>query len=145
MKISAYLLVITSLISYSAFAVENVEANDESQILASCRDLMVTPGHESAKPCIYFIQGFLGAAQASAPPAINKKNEDRKAYSFMSRPSPFINKKPPVRFIPFCVPDDEPETRVINIISKQLLPPIDTPKILREVIFSTLKTEYPCK
>ncbi|OUS34628.1 hypothetical protein A9R01_07990 ['Osedax' symbiont bacterium Rs2_46_30_T18] len=51
----------------------------------------------------------------------------------------------PAHFIPFFVPDDEPETRVINMILKQLFPPIDTLIVLRETIFKALKAEYPCE
>lgn len=145
MKTSAYLLVIMSAVSFSVFAAENIEPDSDQILLASCQALTMTPEQVNGKPCIYFIQGFLAAAQAIDPPIITQQTKkDRKFYGFMSRPSRNWEQTPPTRFFPFCVPDDESKAHVIKIISKQLPPQFDTVKMLRNTIFKALKAEYPC-
>ena len=90
------------------------------------------------KISIYFIQGFLATAQAINSSIINK--QDNKLY----KPYRTKGRISPTAFISFCVPIDEPDARVIKIVSKQLPPHIDTTKMLRNTIFKALKAEYPC-
>lgn len=87
MKTSVGLLIITSVISFSAFATKNINTENDQLLLASCQALLVTPEQENAKDCIYFIEGFLVAAQTIDPPVINNQSEKkRKFYGFMSSP-----------------------------------------------------------
>jgi len=74
MKVSTYLLVITSIISCSAFAIENIEPDNDRLLLASCMTLTAASDKESAKPCIYFITGFLFAAQATDTSILNEQS-----------------------------------------------------------------------
>ena len=148
MKTSVYLLAITSIVSSSVFATENIESDDKQLLLASCQALTTTPEQENAKSCFYFIQGFLAAAQTIDPPIINKQEEEkekRKVFSLMSRPHRPLLKTLPTRLLPFCIPDDGSEARVIHIVAKQLPLQINTEKMLRDEIFKALKTKYPCK
>jgi len=138
MKTSTYILILMLTASFSVFAVENIELGKDQQLLASCQALAITSEQTNDKPCIYFIQGFLATAQAINSSIIKKHgNKLYKPYRTKGRISP-------TDFIPFCVPIDESDARVIKIVSKQLPHQIDTLKILRETIFETLKIEYPC-
>lgn len=132
-------------VSFSVIATENAGLDDDQLLLTSCQALTMNPEQENAKFCVYFIQGFLAAAQAIDPPITNKKaKESRKFYSLMSRSNRAMYQIPPTRFIPFCIPNDESGVRVIQIVSKQLSSQIDTIQLLRGMIFNVLKAEYPC-
>ena len=145
MKISTYLLVITLFVSNSTFAAKSVEQNEDLSLLASCLALTVESEQKSSIPCNYYILGFLASPRASADSIENKPGgKDRKSYGFMSRISSVRVPNPPVAYTPFCVPGDESDTRVIQVVSKQLSPEINTQKMLRDTIFKTLKSEYPC-
>lgn len=145
MKSSSYLLTMTSIVSFSVFAADNAEPDNDQLLLASCQALTTTPEQMKAKHCIYFIQGFLAATQAIDPSIIKRQSKKRaEFYGFMSRPHRNWDQIPPIRFLPFCLPEDESEDRIIKTISKQLSPQIDTAKMLRDRIFRTLKAEYPC-
>ena len=76
MKVSAYLLVITSSVSFSVFAVENIEQGKDQLLLASCQALAVTSDQANDKPCIYFIQGVLATAQAINSSIINEQGKN---------------------------------------------------------------------
>ena len=145
MKTSTYLLVLMSIVSFSVFATENIEPDNDQLLLASCQALKITPAPANAKPCSYFIQGFLAAAQAIDPPIIDQQTKKSSEFrGFMSRPYRNRGQIPPTRFFPFCVADDESIARVVKIVSKQLSPQTDTVKMLRDTIFKALKNEYPC-
>lgn len=145
MKISTYLLAMTSIVSFSVFAADNTEPDNDQLLLASCQALTTTPEQMKAKYCIYFIQGFLAATQAIDPSIIKRQSKkSAEFYGFMSRPHRNWDQIPPIRFLPFCLPEDESEARIIEIISRQLSTQIDTAKMLRDRIFKTLKAEYPC-
>lgn len=136
----------TPILSFSAFAAKNIGPDGDQQLLASCQALATTPEQMNAKHCIYFIQGFLAAAQAIDPSTLKKQSKKKSgvSYGFMSRPPRNWDQIPPTRLLPFCVPEDESEARIIKAVSKQLSPQIDTAKMLRDRIFKTLKAEYPC-
>ena len=134
-----------SIVSSSVFADEKIEPDNDQLLLASCQALTISPEQLNAKPCIYFIQGFLAAAQAIDPPIINQQaKKPRRSYGLMSRTPPSWAQTPSTRFFPFCVAGDESKARVIKIVSKQLSPQTETVKILRDTIFKALKAEYPC-
>ena len=138
MKTSTYLLVLMSTVSFSVFAVEDIEQGKDQQLLASCQALAITSEQANDKSCIYFIKGFLATAQAINSSIINKQgNKLYKPYRTKGRISS-------TDFMPFCVPIDESDARVIKTVSKQLPPQIDTLKMLRDTIFKALKAEYPC-
>ena len=149
MKISLYpsVVVITSIISFSAFASEKVNQDDNQLLLASCQSLATTPQQAKARPCVYYIRGFVAAAQA-IDPIVKKQDAEKKRKSLGVMSRPYFNKEkiPPARFFPFCVPENESEARVIEIVSKQLTPDkTDNAIMLRDMIFNALKSEYPCK
>ena len=134
-----------SIVSFSVFAANNIESDNDQLLLASCQALRTTPEQVDTNPCIYFIKGFFAAAQTIDPPIINQKTKkNAKYFGMMSRPYRNREQVPPTRFFPFCVPDDESKDPVIKNILKQLPPKIDTAKMLRDTIFKALKTEYPC-
>lgn len=102
MKISAYLLIILSIASYSVFASENIESDSDQLLLASCQALSMTPEPLDARPCIYFIQGFLAATQAIDTPIINQQTrKEHRFYESISRPGPYRELGPSARFFPF--------------------------------------------
>jgi len=129
----------------STYLDEKIEPNNDQLLLASCLALTKSPEKLNAKSCIYFIQGFLAAVQAIAPPIINQQTKiPSRSYGFMCRPPPSWAQTPPTRLFPFSVADDESKARVIKIVSTQLSPKIKTAKLLRDTIFKALKAEYPC-
>ena len=145
MKARIYLLAMTLFVSFSVFATKNIEPDEDELLLASCQALTVTPEQENTTACIYFIRGFLAAAQTIDPPVNNKQSKkNRKFYGVMSRPYRNWEQVPVTRFFPFCVPDDESNARVITAVSKQLPPQFGTTKRLKDMIFKALKAEYPC-
>ena len=149
MKISLYLsvVVIASIISFSAFASEKVDQDDNQLLLASCQSLATTSEQVKARHCAYYILGFVAAAQV-IDPIVKKKETEKKRKSFGVMSRPFFNKEkiPPARYFPFCVPKYESESRVIETVSKQLKPDkTDSIIMLRDMIFKALKSEYPCK
>ena len=145
MKIGTFLLALMSILSFSAFAAENIGRDSNQQLLASCQALATTSGQMSAKHCIYFIQGFLAAAQTIDPPALNKQSKKSSvAYGLMSRSPPNWYQMPPTRLLPFCIPEDESEAHIIEAISKQLPAQIDTAEMLSDIIPKAFIAEYPC-
>lgn len=149
MKISLYLsvVVITSIISFSAIASEKTDQDVNQVLLASCQSLATTPEQVIAKHCVYYILGFVAAAQ-TIDPIVKKKETERKRKSFGVMSRPFFSKEkiPPARFFPFCVPKYESEASVIETVSKQLkADKTDSVIMLRDMIFKALKSEYPCK
>ena len=153
MKNFVYLFFMVSFVTYPVYSDENIESDYEQLLLNSCQGLTTSLEHENVKPCIYFIQGFLAAAQAIDPPIINQKTKNnRKSYGLTSRSYsnwekilPTREKIPPTRFFHYCVPDDEPKAQVALIVSKQLsAQKTDSTKALRDIIFQALKAEYPC-
>jgi len=110
-----------SIVSFSVFADEKIELDNDPLLMVSCHALTITPEHENAKPCIYFIQGFLAAVQAIDQPIIDQQTmKTTRFHGFMSRSYRNREQAPPTRSFPFCVADDESKTRVIKIVSKQL-------------------------
>ena len=126
------------MFSISVFANEKQDINNERNLLASCQSLSSTPDHTNSKHCIYFIQGFLAASQAIETSIIDKQN--KKLY----RPYRTRGRMLPKKFTHFCVPENESENQVIQTVSNQLPASIESEKMLRDVIFNTLKSEYPC-
>ena len=105
MKISLFLsvVVITSTISFSAFASEKIDQDDNQLLLASCQSLATTSEQVEAKPCVYYIPGFIAAAQAIDPPVINQETKKkRKPLGIMSRPYYYREKIPLARFFLFA-------------------------------------------
>ena len=139
MKISTYLLAMTSIVSFSVFAAENTQPDDDQLLLGSCQALTTTPEHDNAKPCIYFIKGFLASAQAIDSSIVNQKKK------ILYKPYRTKGRMPPNSFIYYCVPVSEPDARVIKTLAKQLPAQINTVKLLRDNILKTLKTTYPCR
>lgn len=146
MKTFVYLFFMVSFVTNPVYSDENIESDYEQLLLNSCQGLTTSLEHENVNPCIYFIQGFLAAAQAIDPPIINQKTKNnRKSYGLISRSYSNWEKIPPTRFFHYCVPDDEPTAQVALIVSKQLsAQKIDSTKALRDKIFQALKAEYPC-
>lgn len=146
MKININLLLITSLISFSAFSSENSKKDDEQLLLTSCQSLTATPEQEDAKACIYFIQGFVAAAHTIDPPVINNKSQKKPGYyGSMSRPYRNWRQISPTRFFPFCVPDNTSKSDVIKTVSKLLYSQYDTKEMLEIDILKALKNKYPCR
>jgi len=145
MKISAILLIITSISSFPAFAAKNIMQGNDHLLLASCQALTVSPEQDTAKACVYFIEGFLAAAQVIDPPVTgNNSMKKRKPFGLMSRPSPNWSRTQPKRFFPFCIPNVLPKTDIIMTIGKQLPSQFETPDILNKKILKVLSTEYSC-
>lgn len=147
MKISVYLFFMVSSVSFSVFSDENVGPDDNQLLLTSCQTITTAPEQENAKSCIYFIQGFLAAAQAIDPPIVNQHTrKNRKPIGVMSRSYYSAWEKiPPTRFFPFCVPENESKAHITMIVSKQISThKINSTKALRDIIFQALKAEYPC-
>lgn len=146
MKTSISLLINLSIISVSAISAENIEMDENQLLVASCRAMTAPePEQVNAKAGVYFIQGFVSAAQTIDPPVIKNKNQkEHKFYEFMSRPHRNWKQVPYTRFFPFCVPSDESNARVIELVSKQMPAQIDTIKNLKKIVFETLKAGYPC-
>ena len=144
MKTGICLSLIVSIISSTASSTEN-SGTDEDQVLVESCQAITNPEQVDAKACIYFILGFLAAAQTIDPPVIkNKGQKERKFYGFMSRPYRNWDLVQPTRFFPFCVPENELNARVIEVVSKRMSPQFDTAKALKKVILNALNTEYPC-
>ena len=135
-----------SITSFSVFATEKFEQDNDQLLLASCQTLSATPEQKNAKHCIHFIQGFLAATQILDPLIIKKQSKkSRKPQSFMRssyRPMRYGLNAPSLLF---CIPKNEPETNVINVISKQLATQKYTKKMLGDVLLTALKTKYPCE
>lgn len=138
MKINAYLLIVASILSFSVFAAEKNEPEEDQLLLASCQALMTTPDQQSAKPCIYFIKGFVATARAIDSSLIDKQSKKKYThYRTKGRMSA-------TRFMHFCVPVNESDASLTKTVSSQLPAGISTQKLLRDMILNILITEYPC-
>jgi len=137
MKIRAYLFIVTAVYAITASATNSIQTTDQ-ELLASCQSLITTQSSLNSSPCSYFIQGFLASAQAID--AAIKEKQTKVKYT------PYRTKgRTASSFMHFCIPLNEPNTRVIQTAVKQLPPQVDTLKALRENILMSLKAEYPCK
>ena len=129
MKIGTFLLALMSTLSFSAYSAEHIRSDSDQQLLASCQALATTSKQNNAKHCIYFIRGFLAAAQVIDPSALKKQSKKSRVFSgLMNRTPPNRDQFRPKRLLPFCVPEDESEARIIESVSKQLPAQIDTAK-----------------
>lgn len=145
MKKTAFLLILISITSFPVIATENV-VQENDQLLASCQTLTVSPDQKNAKHCIHFIQGFLAAAQALDPLIIKKQTKKSlKSIAFMSRSYYQRKSSSTTPELLFCIPNDESEARVINVISKQLPSNKYTKEMLGNMLLTALKTQYPCE
>ncbi len=149
-KICAYLFLTMSMVSFSASAVGNNAPDEDEHLLASCRALTANPEHESAKSCIYYIQGVIAVALSTNSVIATELSEEKsKRSSFLKRAyrtrlGICSKKRSTTLIVHYCVPDDESEARIAKRLSKQLSAPIDTTKGLRDRIHNALKAEYPC-
>ena len=60
--------------SFSVFAADNINLDNDHHLLSSCQVLKNTPVHINSIACNYFIQGFLAKAQAINTSINNKKS-----------------------------------------------------------------------
>jgi hypothetical protein len=137
----------TSIVSFSTFAVGNDEPDDDQLLRASCQALTANPEMVSSKPCHYYIQGFLAGALVIDTAIVTERSGKR--YSFIERAyrtrlGTRADPASTASFPLFCVPDDESEARIIKVVSKQLSSPVDTTKVLSSQIYNALKANYPC-
>ena len=128
------------------YSLQNIWPDDNQLLLTSCQTITTAPEQENAKSCIYFIQGFLAAAQTIDPPIVNQHTrKNRSPTGLMSRTYSAWEKIPPTRFFPFCVPENKSKAHITMIVSKQISThKINSTKALRDIIFQTLKVECPC-
>ncbi len=140
MKISIYLLLITS---FSVFSAEKAGTDDEQQLLISCQSLAANPEQENAKACMYFMQGFIEAVRTIDP--LENRNQKKPGFTgLMSRPYRNPRRYLPHRFFPFCVPETESTRHVIKTVLKRLRSQFDNIEKLQNEIFKELKYSYPC-
>ena len=144
MNININLLLITSVISFSAFSAENSKPDYQQLLLNSCQSLTMNPEHEDAKACTYFIRGFIAAAQSIDHKAINKNNMKRKFSGTMSRPYRNWGQYSSHRYFPFCLPETISTAQIIKSVSKSLNSQFDTIEMLENEVLGILKSEYSC-
>jgi len=84
MTISTYLLAMTSIVSFSVFAAENIQPDDDQLLLSSCQALTTTPEHDNAKPCISFIKGFLASPQTIDSSIVNRQPKEKDIIQTLS-------------------------------------------------------------
>lgn len=151
MKISAYLLLLLSISSYSMSAVGQGVPDDRHELLASCQVLATQSEPVNSSACSYYIEGFLAGMRVTGTVNATPLSEENSLWSaFLERvystrgASNKANPKQPTHFNHFCLPSDESLTQVINVLSKPLSSPIETTEMLKEKIFQILKAEYPC-
>ncbi|OMH32695.1 Rap1a/Tai family immunity protein [Motiliproteus sp. MSK22-1] len=147
MKASAYLLLMTSFVSFSAFSMGGNNVDDNQQLLESCQALTANPEQDSAQSCRYYLQGVLTGAFVTDNEIATTGGGKQSAFverAYRTR----IGKTesgPSESFRLFCETGDESQRRIANIVSKQLSLPAGAAKTLTTQIYKALKPHYPCE
>ena len=150
MKIFTYLWLLVSFATFSTYTVGKETQDNQLQLLTSCQALAAESQQVSSSACIYYIQGFLAGMRFSEtlnPAPLDEANNPWPAFierAHRTRVGDQPKPKQSVRFKYFCLPNDEPLSEVINVLSKPLSSPIETVEKLKAKILNTLRVEYPC-
>lgn len=126
-----------------------VHLNNNQDLIASCDALNASTKHTNSSACIHYIRGFLAGAWGINNVKTSKiiiKNSG--STTWQERAYHQRVGKRGERFLPkkvtyYCSPDNDPETLIIELLTKNLSLPIKTLQALNLQIYDAIKTICP--
>lgn len=131
----------------SVFAQENSKVDADRNLLASCKTFNSDPDQISAMQCKYYIRGFLAGAWGVDNVTTEEiKKEIPETFSERAYRTRVGGRAGQIKVKPvtyFCSPIDESETRIIEVLSKELVEPIETINGINTKIYEAIKVVCP--
>ena len=145
---------IVSTTSFSTLAAASVTPDADQKLRIACHALRADPKQESAKPCVYFIRGFLAATLNRDTVKVEVSGKKDNSYSYLRnlfeagvarRANHLLAARSTrlcISFANYSVSQIEP--LVIKRLIEPPSKPIDSVRMLGPRILNVLTTEFRC-
>lgn len=147
MKPYAYIMLAQLFLIPSLFAQDQAGLGSDQNLLASCKAYDSDPEQISARQCMYYIKGFLAGAWGTddvTMAEIKKKTPETFAErAYRTRLGSESDRLRVQTATYFCSPIDEPEARIIDMLSKESFESIETVEGINSKIHQAIKTICP--
>ena len=129
-----------------------VEALSTEELISHCVVYEEDPDGEDGIFCVRYIQGFIdGAVATDERVTYNVANEYDRDETFTERAirtrlGSRIDRYGPSYYAEFCLGEPLPLAEVVRVVVADLLEleNLEGLELAREVVYATLRTEYPC-
>ncbi len=150
-SILAVLVAFSSLV-YAGNA-SAVEALLTEELIEHCTVYETDPDGEDGIFCVRYIQGFIdGAVATDERVTYNVANEYTREESFSERAirtrvGSRLDRYGPSYYAEFCLGEPLPLAEVVRVVVRDLLrlDDLDGRELARDVVYATLRREYPCE
>ncbi len=141
------------VISAAANDARAVEALSTEELIAHCAVYEQDPDGEDGIFCVRYIQGFIdGAVVTDERVTYNVANEYDRDETFTERAirtrlGSRIDRYGPSYYAEFCLGEPVPLAEVARVVIADLLEleDLEGRELARDVVYATLRTEYPCE
>lgn len=150
-KYSCYAI---GIVAFSAVAIDAhaVEALSTEELISHCTVYEEDPDGEDGIFCVRYIQGFIdGAVVTDERVTYNVANEYDRDETFTERAirtrlGSRIDRYGPSYYAEFCLGEPVPLAEVARVVIADLLAveKIEGQELARDVVYATLRREYPC-
>ena len=142
-------IVMTSVVASDALA---VEALSTEELISHCAVYEEDPEGKDGIFCVRYIQGFIdGAVVTDERVTYNVANEYDREETFTERAirtrlGSRIDRYGPSYYAEFCLGEPVPLAEVVRVVIADLLQleNLEGRELAREVVYATLRREYPC-
>lgn len=132
---------------------EAVEALSTEELVSHCVVYEDDPDGEDGIFCVRYIQGFIDGAVATDERVTNnvsaeyEKEESFTQRAIRTRVGSMLNRYGPSYYAEFCLGDPVPLADVVEVVVADLLAldSFEGRERARDVVYSTLRREYPCE
>ena len=142
------------IVMVSAFAsdAQAVEALSTEELISHCAVYEEDPDGEDGIFCVRYIQGFIdGAVATDERVTYNVAKEYDRDETFTERAirtrlGSRIDRYGPSYYAEFCLGEPVPLAEVVRVVVADLLEleSLEGRELARDVVYATLRTEYPC-
>jgi hypothetical protein len=142
------------IVMVSAFAsdAQAVEALSTEELISHCAVYEEDPDGEDGIFCVRYIQGFIdGAVATDERVTYNVANEYDRDETFTERAirtrlGSRIDRYGPSYYAEFCLGEPVPLAEVVRVVVADLLAleSLEGRELARDVVYASLRTEYPC-
>ena len=140
------------MVSALASDAQAVEALSTEELISHCVVYEEDPDGEDGIFCVRYIQGFIdGAVATDERVTYNVANEYDRDETFTERAirtrlGSRIDRYGPSYYAEFCLGEPLPLAEVVRVVVADLLQleSLEGPELARDVVYATLRTEYPC-
>ena len=140
------------MVSALASDAQAVEALSTEELISHCVVYEEDPDGEDGIFCVRYIQGFIdGAVATDERVTYNVANEYDRDETFTERAirtrlGSRIDRYGPSYYAEFCLGEPLPLAEVVRVVVADLLQleSLEGRELARDVVYATLRTEYPC-